>query len=211
MSGWPLDLLDWKRRVNEMYRLARLAEGSLDGLIAFRATKDALFRDHPQSPLTPEARETFAGLPYFDHRPELRVECAIEAVPDDESADIALPVLSGDVVRARRIGHVHPTIDAASVRLAIYWLDGYGGGLFIPFRDATAGSETYGAGRYLLDTVKGADLGTRADGTRVVIDFNYAYNPSCAYDPTWVCPLAPFENRLDVPIYAGERAPETHG
>lgn len=211
MSGWPLDLLDWKRRVNEMYRLARLAGGSLDGLIAFRASKDALFRDHPQSPLTQDARQTFAGLPYFDHRPELRMECTIESAIDDVAADIALPVLSGDGVRARRIGHVQPTVDGAPVRLAIYWLDGYGGGLFLPFRDATAGSETYGAGRYLLDTVKGADLGTCADGTRVVIDFNYAYNPSCAYDPTWVCPLAPFENRLDIPIRAGESISKTHG
>ena len=87
--------------------------------------------------------------------------------------------------------------------LELYWLDAYGGGLFLPFRDATAGSETYGAGRYLLDTVKGADLGT-VDG-RLVLDFNFAYHPSCAYDPKWACPLSPPANRIDVPIRAGER------
>ncbi len=87
----------------------------------------------------------------------------------------------------------------------MYWLDAYAGGLFVPFRDATSGHETYGAGRYLLDTVKGADLGT--DDGRLVLDFNFAYNPSCAYDPRWVCPLAPEPNRLDIAIGAGESSP----
>ena len=87
--------------------------------------------------------------------------------------------------------------------LELYWIEGYGGGLFLSFRDATAGSETYGAGRYLLDTVKGADLG--ASGGRLVLAFNFAYNPSCAYDPRWVCPLAPTANSLPLAITAGER------
>jgi uncharacterized protein len=87
--------------------------------------------------------------------------------------------------------------------LDLYWLDGYGGGVFLSFADATSGTETYGACRYLLDTVKGSDLGER-DG-RLVLDFNFAYNPSCAYDPRWVCPLAPPGNRLPVPVRGGER------
>ena len=91
----------------------------------------------------------------------------------------------------------------AGQELEVYWLEGYGGGIFLPFRDPTGGTETYGAGRYLLDTVKGADLGT-SDGL-LVCDFNFAYNPSCAYDPLWVCPLAPPPNRLEVPVRAGER------
>ena len=90
--------------------------------------------------------------------------------------------------------------------LEMYWLDGYGGGLLLPFRDATSGDSTYGAGRYLLDTVKGADLGM-IDG-RIVLDFNFAYNPSCVYDPAWVCPLAPPANRLPVPVMAGEQLPD---
>jgi len=87
--------------------------------------------------------------------------------------------------------------------LPLYWLSGYGGGLFLPFRDRTAGAETYGAGRYLLDTIKGADLGTT--GGRLILDFNFAYNPSCAYDPAWSCPLAPRENRLAIALRCGER------
>ena len=86
------------------------------------------------------------------------------------------------------------------------WLESYGGGLFVPFRDATSGTETYGAGRYLLDTVKGSDLGAAPDGG-LILDFNFAYNPSCSYDPKWVCPLAPPGSRLDVEVLAGERHP----
>ncbi|HVM10097.1 MAG TPA: DUF1684 domain-containing protein [Acidimicrobiales bacterium] len=83
-------------------------------------------------------------------------------------------------------------------------LEGYGGGLFLPFRDATAGDTTYGGGRYLLDTVKGADLGSTGSGD-LVLDFNFAYHPSCAHDPRWSCPLAPPGSRLDVRMEAGER------
>jgi uncharacterized protein (DUF1684 family) len=84
-------------------------------------------------------------------------------------------------------------------------MEGYAGGLFLPFRDGTNGTETYGAGRYVLDTAKGADLGAAADGGSLVVDFNFAYQPSCAFDPRWACPLSPPENGLDVPVRAGER------
>jgi uncharacterized protein (DUF1684 family) len=90
------------------------------------------------------------------------------------------------------------------VDLDLYWLDAYGGGLFIPFRDATSGDESYGAGRYVLDTIKGADLGSTEDGL-LVLDLNLAYQPSCSYDPRWTCPLAPPANRLDIAVRAGER------
>ena len=93
----------------------------------------------------------------------------------------------------------------AEQQLDLYWLEAYGGGVFLSFADATSGRETYSACRYLLDTVKGSDLGER-DG-KLVLDFNFAYNPSCAYDPRWVCPLAPPGTRLAVPVAGGERAP----
>ena len=93
-------------------------------------------------------------------------------------------------------------------RLAVYWLEGYGGGIWLPFTDATSGAETYGGGRYLYDTIKGADLG--AGEREMVLDFNYAYNPSCAYDERWSCPLSPPENRLAFAVPAGERVlPDT--
>ena len=106
------------------------------------------------------------------------------------------PVVATRFAFARFAGH----------ELELFWLEAYGGGLFLPFRDATGGSETYGGGRYLLDTIKGADLG--AEEGRLVLDFNFAYNPSCAYDPKWACPLSPPANRLPVAVRAGEKKPE---
>ncbi|HEY7941577.1 MAG TPA: DUF1684 domain-containing protein, partial [Candidatus Limnocylindrales bacterium] len=103
-----------------------------------------------------------------------------------------------------RIGRVSLSGPLAGQQLAVFWLEGYGGGLFVPFRDATSGVETYGAGRYLLDTIKGADHGGNASTGELVLDFNMAYHPSCAYDPRWSCPLAPPENRLVVAVPAGE-------
>ena len=112
---------------------------------------------------------------------------------------------AGDQVTFHKIGTLEFELDGAPQQLAALWISGYAGGLFVPFRDATCGTETYGAGRYVLDTIKSADLGSNlAEGT-VILDFNYAYHPSCAYDPRWVCPLAPPENRLAIPIRAGER------
>ena len=109
------------------------------------------------------------------------------------------------VFRFTRFGTAAFALAGDDLELELYWLEGYGGGLYLPFADATSGTETYGGGRYLLDTVKGADLGT--EGDRLVLDFNFAYNPSCAYDPRWVCPLSPPANRLPVEIRAGERVP----
>ena len=107
-----------------------------------------------------------------------------------------------------RVGTARFELSGQPCALGLYWVEGYGGGLFVSFRDGTSGTDTYGAGRYLLDTVKGADLGL--DGGRLVLDFNLAYQPSCSYDPTWACPLAPPENRLPVAVRAGERLrPET--
>jgi hypothetical protein len=195
-----LELLDWKRRVFALYADVRVAGDAETAWRAWRDGRDTLFRGHPQSPLSPEGRGRFGGLAYFDHDPAYRV--LGEPVPgDNELRDVTAS--GGENVRFRRFGAVRFELGDRPQELSLYWLEGYGGGVFLPFADTTRGSETYGGGRYLLDTVKGADLG-EADG-RLVLDFNYAYNPSCAYDPRWVCPLSPPENRLDVAVRAGER------
>jgi uncharacterized protein len=199
-----LELMDWKRRVGAMYAAVRSAGPDPGACAAFRGERDELFAEHPASPLPAAERSGFAGLSYFSHRPEMRVEAELEH--DPEGAELAIPTSTGEPTRFTRIGFVRPTLAGRPVSLAVYWLEGYGGGLFLPFRDALAGTATYGGGRYLLDTVKGADLGTGAGGERLVLDFNYAYNPSCAYDPRWSCPLAPPENRLTIPVEAGERS-----
>ncbi len=206
-EGHPsLQLMDWKRRVAVLFAEVRAARGDPDAVQRFRDGKDALFREHPSSPIPEAERAGYPGIPYYPYSAEARVEAALE--PDDEGPTFSLPSSTGEPIRCRRLGFVEFSLAEEPLRLAVYWLTGYGGGILLPFRDATAGEETYGGGRYLLDTVKGGDLGMSEDGERLVLDFNYAYNPSCSYDPRWSCPLAPLENRLEAPIRAGERLAE---
>ena len=159
----------------------------------WRAVRDELFRDHPQSP-----SPGYTGLDYFPYDPSLRVLAQVEPA-EEELREIAGS--AGSLTTFRRFGRVSLPVGT----LELYWLEGYSSGLFLPFADATSGHETYGGGRYLLDTVKGSDLG--AGGGRLTLDFNLAYNPSCAYDSGWACPLSPPANRLAFPVRAGEKAP----
>lgn len=192
-----MTLLGWRRTVAALYAEVRSSAepDPLGTLTRFRAGRDRLFREHPDSPLVPESRATFTGLPYWPHDPSMRFEATVEALPVEART---APSISGETFPLERIGRVRLPIGD----LDVYWIAVYGGGIFVPFRDATAGTETYPAGRYLLDTVKGADLG--GSGDRLILDFNYAYHPSCAYDPRWSCPLAPPANHLALPVRAGE-------
>jgi uncharacterized protein len=195
-----LELLDWKRRIFGLYAEVREASDAEAAWRRWREARDALFRDHRQSPLPAEKRAAFGGLPYFDYDPSVRVLAEVEPA---DGAELAIGSSGVEPVLFRHFATARFDLSGAPRQLALFWLEGYGGGVFLPFADATRGAETYGAGRYLLDTVKGADLG-EADG-RLVLDFNFAYNPSCAYDPRWVCPLTPPQNRLDAAVRAGER------
>ena len=195
-----LELLDWKRRVSSLYAAVRAADDPEVAWHEWRAGRDALFREHPQSPLSAPERSSFIANDYFAYDPAFRV--LGDVMPGDgRIRDVAASC--GETVRFRRFGAVRFSLGGEAHELALYWLEGYGGGVFLPFADATSGTQTYGGGRYLLDTVKSADLGD--DDGRLVLDFNFAYNPSCAYDPRWVCPLSPPENRLAVRVLAGER------
>ena len=196
-----LDLLDWKRRVFEMYAGARGAADPRAAWQYWRETRDTLFQTHSQSPLPVDRRESFPGVPYFEYDPSARV---LADVRPAKPKTLAIATSHPDPLEFTRFGLASFELDGRSLSLELYWLEGYGGGLFLPFSDTTSGDETYGGGRYLLDTVKGADLGT--ENGRLVLDFNLAYNPSCAYDPKWVCPLAPVPNRLPIPVRVGERS-----
>lgn len=199
-----LELLDWKRTVFASYAGVRAAGDDHEAAWrGWRAARDRLFASHPQSPVPAERRDRFASLPYFAYDRAMRVEGRLEGAPA-ERMEIATSGEPGDAYAFTRFARVSFELRSEALSLHAYWLEGYGGGLFLPFRDTTSGRETYGAGRYLFDSVKGADLGTNPDGT-LVLDFNFAYNPSCSYDPRWVCPLAPPGNRLAVRIDAGER------
>ena len=190
-----LDLLDWRRRVFEMYRQVRNNADHQAAWVEWRRSRDELFRTSPQSPVE---RKSFTGLSYFDYDPAFRVVARVEPA---ESGTWSFEATEGTLV-LDCIGRARFTLEDHPQTLNLYRFRSYGGGLFLSFRDGTSGKLTYGGCRYLLDTVKGADLGT-GDGD-LILDFNYAYQPSCAYDPRWVCPLAPPSNRLGAQVRAGE-------
>ena len=182
-----------------MYADARRRSGDdpAGAVTDFRRARDTLFATHPESPIAARARPAFRGLAYWPYDPTLRFELEVDT--QVERVRILMPMSRDEPVVAERCGRVCLPFG----ELDVFWLALYGGGLFLPFRDLTAGVTTYGGGRYLLDTIKGADLG--GDDTRLVVDFNYAYHPSCSYDAVWSCPLAPKENALPIAIEAGER------
>jgi uncharacterized protein len=208
--GAVLDLADYRRRVAALYADVRsLADG--DPVTAWRrwcAGRDELFATHPSSPWPADDRAGRAPIPVFPHDPRWRLEVTVDPPATDEP--IGLPHSGEGVTWARPVGEVTiPDVrsDGAegSGRLTLYWLEQYGGGLFLPFRDATSGDTTYGGGRYLLDGAKSADLG--GAGRTLVLDLNLAYHPSCVHDDRWSCPLAPPANRLPFSVEAGERLP----
>jgi uncharacterized protein (DUF1684 family) len=194
-----LAVADWRQRTHAEYREACEGDDVAAAWTRWRARRDGLFRSHPASPLLPEDRDRFTGLVFPGYDPAWRFEAEVEEAP---AAHMDVPTGTDGVVPLHRVGLVRlgdiGTLD-------VWWLGSYGGGLFIPVKDSSAGKPggTYGGGRYLVDTVKGADLGVA--GGRIVLDLNFAYNPSCAYDPEWACPLAPIGNTLHVEVPVGER------
>ncbi len=201
----------------------------------WREARETLYREHPRSPVPPAGRSAFRALhhPYdpalrFDLVPDPlpgratdpgdagvgqagaglavpRPGDAGPAVPGQVPGWVALPTSGGEELRFRPVARLALPLPGGARHLTLFWMEGYAGGLFLPFGDATNGATTYGAGRYVLDTAKGADLGPGRIAGSLVVDLNFAYQPSCAFDPRWACPLAPPENRLDIAIVAGER------
>lgn len=202
MTAGLHSLWDWRRRIGELYVAIRAEPDPQRAWLHWRSVRDELFRDHPQSPIEPG--QNFRNLDLFPYDPALVFHVKLSLV-----ADAPVETVQGGsdgTISMRPFARSHGLQAKLGAELTFFWLLGYGGGVFLPFADATSGRETYGAGRYLLDTIKGADLGSTADG-RTVLDFNFAYNPSCAYSPRYVCPLAPAANRLSAAVTAGERAP----
>ena len=192
-----LDVVDWRRRTFALYAEVRAAADPAHGHAQWVRGRDVLFAEHPASPLLPEDRGGFAGLPVPAYDPAWRFEADLRAAdPEPWSVETG----TDGTVAFERLGSVD--LDGVG-SLDVWRLTSYGGGLFVPLKDATSGRGSYGGGRYLLDTVKGADLGT-ANG-RLVLDLNFAYAPSCAHDPAWACPLAPAGNTLEVDVPVGEQ------
>jgi uncharacterized protein len=195
------DVVDWRRRVFEVYAAVRRLDDCTAAHQLWSGVRDELFKTHPASPLQAADSRRNNGLPVAPYDSAWRFCLTVMPAPP---ARIEIATGTDGVVPLERIGYVHaPEVG----RLSVWYLASYGGGIFVPVKDATAGSEggSYGGGRYLIDSVKGADLGSSA--STLVLDFNFAYNPSCAYDPAWACPLAQQENAVSVPIPVGETMP----
>jgi uncharacterized protein (DUF1684 family) len=183
-----------------MYRFIReCGTDSKQAFSHFRRTRDTLFRTHPQSPLDADQKATFAELNYYDYQPAYRVVARVDTRVESTTYDLDLG--RDGRFTLQQFGQVSFDLPTGSGTLGLFWIHGYGGGIFLPFRYTTNNRESYGGGRYLYDTIKGADLGTTDD--EILLDFNYAYHPSCHYNSRWVCPLAPPQNTLAFPVKAG--------
>ena len=201
-----LEIVDWRRRVFALYAEVREAKVLPAAHELWRRTRDDLFATHPSTPLLPEDRTDFTGLRVTPYDPDWRFEVAIAAA-EPRHMDIETGtdgVVPFDLLGIADVPGVGP--------LDVWKLGSYGGGIFVPIKDALHGTHggTYGGGRYLLDTIKGAFLGAGHTSAgpmpeSLVLDFNFAYNPSCAYDPAWACPLAGAGNTTTVEIPVGER------
>jgi uncharacterized protein len=195
-----LELNGWRRRVGELYAAVRAEPSPERGHALWRAGRDELFRSHPQSPLPPQDPLRGTGLPYWPYDPALRF--TLPLLPAAAPATLRLAAGDDGTAALDLVGRVElPPPLVATVD--VWWLRQYAGGLFLPLRDGTAGTGSYGGGRYLLDTAKGADLG--GDAGSLVIDLNFLYHPSCRYSIEWQCPLAPAGNTITAAVTAGER------
>jgi uncharacterized protein (DUF1684 family) len=188
-------VLDWRRRVGDLYDRVRRASDPAEGHSIWVAGRDALLREHPASPIPSEARDSYPGADVAAYDPAFRYVVAVDVEVEAEGREVATG--TDGTVRFDRVGRVTLPVGA----LDVWWLRSYGGGVFLPVKDTA--TDTYGGGRYLLDTVKGADLGGSQQA--LVVDLNFAYQPSCAYDEAWACPLAGPANTLSVDVPVGER------
>ena len=190
-------LLDWRRKVAAMYAEVRANPDPEAAHRAWQVTRNHLLASHPESPVPAIERAAFTGVPVARYDPGLRFSVRVDT--DVDPIRIEVRTGTDGVVPFERAGVVHlPSVGD----LDVWWLASYGGGVFVPIRDTRSDGATYPGGRYVIDTVKGADLG--GDDDYLVVDLNFAYNPSCAYDPAWACPLPPPGNVVPVAVNAGE-------
>lgn len=199
----PLDLLAYRRHVTGLYAEVRRRGVDEASWTWWTAARDELFGTHPASPFAAGGLP-FAGLRYHAYDPALHLG-DLPLVPA-EPYELQIGHSGGGVTPARRFATVDLEVAGVRSAVSVFWLDVYGGGVFVPLRDASNGATTYGGGRYVLDTAKAADLGGPAD--RLTVDLNFAFHPSCVHDPRWSCPLAPPDERLEVPVIGGERLRE---
>jgi uncharacterized protein len=197
-------LWNWRQMIANLYHDVRSNPDASAAWQLWCDTRAMLYRTHPQSPIEPEDREAYAGPATFAYDPALRFTTRLASV---EPERLTIATGSDGEVSIRAFARTDGLASRLGGELTLYWIEGYGGGVFLPFTDATSGKDTYGGGRYLLDTIKGADLGNVLPDGSLLLDFNFSYFPSCAYSSRYVCPLAPPDNRLKGEVRGGERLP----
>ncbi len=195
-----LQLADWRRQVAEIYANVRAADNPMVAWEEWKQARGHLFANHLQSPNSALPENDRGKVRYFPYNSDSRFEVGLKPLVAEPEA---WPIGQDGVLNVQAFARTEGLEEACGKELQVYWIGGYGGGLFLPFADETSGVETYGGGRYVLDTIKGADLGMV--GEKLIVDFNFAYYPSCAHSEEWVCPLAPAGNRLPARIEAGQR------
>lgn len=198
-----LDLIDYRRKVHAIYSAVRDKRITVEQRWSYWvAARDELIGHHPQSALSEQQRASFTKLAYYAYDPALRFQVDLDQDVDKEILEV--PLQADGLFQMQRLAKVHFPIAGSTQTLTLFRVLGYAGGLFLPFRDASDRSgKTYPGTRYVIDSIKGADLGE--ENGKIVLDFNFAYNPSCAYHSRWSCPLAPAENWLKVAVVAGEQ------
>jgi uncharacterized protein (DUF1684 family) len=196
-----LALWDWRRRIAELYAAIRAEPSPAAGWALWCRTRAQMFRTHPQSPIEPDHRAAYRGPEVFAYDDRLRFAVPLRPA---EGAALDLPAGADGRVGLTPFARTDGLAPSLGGELTLFWIGGYGGGVLLPFADATSGRRSYGGGRYVLDTIKGADLGSMPDG-RVILDFNFAYAPSCAHSARYICPLPPPGNRLPGAVEGGER------
>jgi uncharacterized protein (DUF1684 family) len=202
-GAYAAALIGWREAVAEIYKTVRATHGQ-DAQAAwrrFRGERDTLYAHHPCSALSDAEKRGFSGFENFPYDPSLCFTARIDYEVEEKS--LAASISEG-LLPYRRIGRARFAYGGKPRSLSLFWLDIYGGGLWLPVGDETNGETSYGGGRYLYDTAKGANLGLSADGTSLLLDLNFLYPPSCALNAQWACPLCPPENRLPFRVEAGE-------
>jgi uncharacterized protein (DUF1684 family) len=195
-------LWDWREKIADLYHEIRSNPDVVSAWQTWCDTRTTMFRSHPQSPIEAADRPMYAGPVVFPYDPALRLSVRLTQT---EPERISVATGADGAVSLRSFARTEGLKAKLGGELTLYCIEGYGGGVFLPFVDATSGVESYGGGRYLLDTIKGADLGNVRPGGSLTLDFNFSYFPSCAYSSRYVCPLAPQGNRLNGAVRAGER------
>ena len=189
------------KKTNDIYSLVRILNDPHEAWNFWHTARTDMFKNHPMTPVPPDRKNAFSEIELFDYNPKFRI--AVDLKPSN-SKNLKYDLGEDGTTEVKSHAITNGLAKHLGSELEVYWIGGYGGGLFIPFKDKTSGVETYGGGRYLIDAIKGSDLGLDIEG-RLILDFNFAYNPSCSMSDAYVCPLAPPGNTLPSAIRAGEK------